>query len=242
MFASFLLHIAVIMLVILLSPSPVNITRVPPKPNTRPKILLAPIPEPSKGGGGGSNSITPPSRGPLPRYARRQFAPVLVAAAVQTPKLAVEQTILLASAETQPPVVSIGLPDGIPGPPSGGSGSRGGIGSGPDGGIGDNRGSSVDGIVAEPMRPGIQAPVAVYKLEPEYSEQARKARVQGTVVLEGVIDDKGKTHAIRVVDGLGFGLDEQAIEAVKLWRFRPATRGGKPLAIIGTFYLTFRLL
>jgi periplasmic protein TonB len=88
----------------------------------------------------------------------------------------------------------------------------------------------------------MRAPVVLYKLEPEYSEQARKARIQGTIVLEGIIDEKGLTHAIKVRDGLGFGLDEQAMEAVKLWRFRPATKDGKPLAIVGTFYLTFRLL
>jgi TonB family protein len=100
----------------------------------------------------------------------------------------------------------------------------------------------MEGVVAEPLRAGMQAPVAIYKFEPEYSEQARKARIQGTVVLEGVIDENGKTRALRVHDSLGFGLDEQAIEAVNQWRFHPATRGGKPLAIIGMFYLTFRLL
>ena len=61
-------------------------------------------------------------------------------------------------------------------------------------------------------------------------------------MLEGVIEAAGLTAALEVKTGLGFGLDKQPIEAVKQWRFRPATKDGKPLAIRGTFYLTFRLL
>jgi TonB family protein len=62
------------------------------------------------------------------------------------------------------------------------------------------------------------------------------------VCVEGIIDDKGQVRGLRVREGLGYGLDEQALEAVKQWRFRPATRDGKPVAIVGAFYLTFRLL
>ena len=156
----------------------------------------------------------------------------------------VEPTILLASATnlTLQPNVPIGLPNGIPGPPSGGGGKRGGMGEGDGGGIGDGNGASIDGMKVEQMRAGIKPPVIVYKLEPEYSEMARKARVQGTVCVEAVIDDKGQVRSMRIRDGLGYGLDEQALEAVRQWRFRPATRDGKPVAIVGAFYLTFRLL
>lgn len=242
MAVSFLLHIAVIVLLLLLSPSPVNIVnpRRAPKPRTR--ILLSPIPSPSQGGGG-SRSITPPSRGRLPRVAQRQFTPAMVVPVALNPKLAMEPAIVMTAIEPQPSSnLPLGLPDGVPGAPSGGPGSLGGIGDGTGGGAGNRSGQGMDGIAAEPLRAGMQPPVVIYKIEPEYSEQARKARIQGTIVIEGVIDEKGNTHALRVRDGLGLGLDEQAIEAVKKWRFRPATRGGKPLAIIGTFYLTFRLL
>ena len=61
-------------------------------------------------------------------------------------------------------------------------------------------------------------PVVLSKTEPEYSEMARKARVQGTVIVEGVIDERGNAAALRVRNGLGFGLDEQAMEAVRRWR------------------------
>jgi TonB family protein len=160
------------------------------------------------------------------------------------PKLTIEPTILLAAATNLPlrHDVPIGLPNGTPGPPSGGGGKRGGIGDGEGSSIGDGNGPSIDGIKVEQLRAGIKPPVIVYKLEPEYSEMARKARVQGTVCVEAIIDDKGEVRGLRIRDSLGYGLDEQALEAVKKWRFRPATRDGKPVAIVGAFYLTFRLL
>jgi periplasmic protein TonB len=244
MLVSVLLHLAAIVLLVLLSPAPVNIPAAKDRP-ARYRILLQPIPTPSKGrGGGGSDSITPPSRGQLPRYARRQFTPPTPVIHNPDPKLAVEPTIVLASATNvqQLPDMPIGLPNGILGPPSGGRGKRGGLGNGEDGGIGDGNGPSIEGMKIEQLRAGIKPPVLVYKLEPEYSEMARKARVQGTVCVEAIIDGNGQVRGLRIRDGLGYGLDEQALEAVKQWRFRPATLDGKPVAIVGAFYLTFRLL
>jgi periplasmic protein TonB len=246
MFVSFLLHIAAVLLVILLAPSPVNVVRVREKDRTlRNRILLRPIPAPSKGGGGGSRSPTLPSRGERPRFALRQFTPPVIVPMNAAPKLAIEPTIVLdVKADLNLPSNSLaGLPNGMPGPPSGGPGRRGGIGSGEDGGIGNRDGPGIDGVgKVERLRAGMKPPIVLLKTEPEYSEPARKARVQGTIVVEGVIDERGLTNTLRIRDGLGFGLDEQAIEAVRQWRFRPATRDGKPVAIVGTFYLSFRLL
>ena len=242
MLVSIALHILAVVLLILIAPAPLNVIRIPTRERPKVRILLQPVPSPSRGGGGSSTPL-PPSRGLLPRFAQRQFTPPVVVPVNFAPKLAVEPTLVIAAnVELRPPEGPIGLPSGVPGPPSGGPGRRGGLGEGDNGGAGNNRGPGVDGLYAVPLRGDMRAPVVLYKLEPEYSEDARKARVQGTVVLEGIIDEKGLTHAVKVRDGLGFGLDEQAIEAVKRWRFRPATKDGKPLAIIGTFYLTFRLL
>jgi periplasmic protein TonB len=243
MLISVLLHIAMVVLLLLLTPSSTGVLREPAKNRILgPRILLSPIPAPSKGGGG-SDSVTPPSRGVLPRYAQRQFAPPMIQTENPNPKLEVEPTVLVASADLSVlPAAPIGLPSGMPGPPSGGSGHRGGIGTGIGGGIGDGIGPGVEGLVPQPMRGDIRQPVAIYKVEPEYSEEARKVRVQGTVVVEALIDEKGNTRALRVREGLGYGLDEQAMEAVNHWRFRPATRGGHPIPLVGTFYLTFRLL
>jgi TonB family protein len=84
--------------------------------------------------------------------------------------------------------------------------------------------------------------VLIYKIEPEYSEEARKAKVQGVVVIAAEIDDGGRTRNIRVTRPLGLGLDEQAIAAAALWRFRPATADGQPVASTVTIEVNFRLL
>lgn len=241
MLLSFAIHIVAVVLLILFAQSPLNPIPVASKQQRRNPIFLQPVPSPK--GGGGSLSPTAPSRGRLPRFAHRQFAPPTVIVMNTAPKLMVEPTIVLASnAELRHLEGPIGLPNGVTGPPSGGPGGPGGIGTGGRNGIGGGEGPGIDGIAAVPLRGDMVAPVVLYKLEPEYSEQARKARIQGTVVLEGVIDERGRTHMLKVRDGLGLGLDEQAIEAVKQWRFKPATKDGKPIAIVGTFYLTFRLL
>ena len=91
-------------------------------------------------------------------------------------------------------------------------------------------------------RPYDRAPVLIFKKEPEYSEAARKAKYQGTVLLDMDVDDSGLPVNVRVARSLGLGLDEQAIDAVKLWRFRPATKGGKPIAAQTQVEVIFRLL
>lgn len=240
MYLSILLHVLAVALLLLLSPKPASISN-PFKPRReKNRILLSPVPSPSKGGGG-TNSPTPPSRGRLPRYATFQIVPPMPT--VENPRLTVEPSIVVeAPVQLASTAMPIGLPSGIPGPPSGGPGRLGGIGDGEGLGIGNNRGSGLEGIVAEPLRAGMKPPIPIYKLEPEYSEQGRKARIQGTVIVDGVIDENGGTRALKIREGLGFGLDEQAIDAVKKWKFRPATKDGKPLPVYGTFYLTFRLL
>ena len=88
---------------------------------------------------------------------------------------------------------------------------------------------------------GVSPPVAVYKVEPEYSKQARKAKFQGTVVLSIVIDETGQPTNIKIVRPLGLGLDEKAIEAVKQWRFTPGMKDGKAVAVLATVEVNFKL-
>lgn len=88
---------------------------------------------------------------------------------------------------------------------------------------------------------GFQQPVLLHKVEPEYSQAARNAGVQGTVVLDLVVSDAGMPTNIAAISPLGFGLDECAIEAVKRWRFKPALRAGKPVAVFATVEMNFRL-
>src|SRR2546422_895402 len=89
---------------------------------------------------------------------------------------------------------------------------------------------------------GVSAPVVLYKVDPEYSEEARKAKYSGTVVLQAVVDATGTTRDIRVVRSLGLGLDEKAIEAVNKWKFKPGVRNGQPVSVQATIEVNFRLL
>ena len=89
---------------------------------------------------------------------------------------------------------------------------------------------------------GVSAPHVVSKREPEYSEEARRARLEGTVTLSLVVDASGAPMNLRVLKGLGLGLDGRALEAVAEWRFAPGQKEGKPVPILATIQVNFRLL
>ena len=82
----------------------------------------------------------------------------------------------------------------------------------------------------------------IHKEEPEYSEEARKAKWQGTVTLHADIDEAGNVTDVHLVNALGLGLDEKAIAVVKKWKFKPAEKDGKPVASQASVDVTFRLL
>ncbi|MCH9647039.1 MAG: energy transducer TonB [Deltaproteobacteria bacterium] len=84
----------------------------------------------------------------------------------------------------------------------------------------------------------VQAPVALEKILPQYTKAARWALKEGIVIVQAEIGPEGKVHDVTVLKGLGFGLDESAVEAVSRWRFVPATLRGKPVAVY--FNLTVR--
>jgi protein TonB len=86
------------------------------------------------------------------------------------------------------------------------------------------------------------APQVLFKVEPEFSEDARKAKLQGVVILYGEVDINGRLRNIQMTPGLGLGLEEKAIEAVKQWRFRPGTRDGKPVMAPASIEVNFHLL
>jgi TonB family protein len=88
---------------------------------------------------------------------------------------------------------------------------------------------------------GVSAPSVFTKTEPDYSEEARAARLQGTVILSAVIEEKGTPTDIRVIRKLGMGLDEKAVECVQQWRFKPGRKDGQPVKVIGTIEVNFRL-
>jgi len=203
----------------------------------------------SGGGGGGGRSVLPPIRGRLPKAARRQLTPPSATRHETQPILVVEPTLVL-PADVPPPalaVTQLGDPFARNGPPSNGPGFNGGIGVGGDGGVGHRRGPGFGdqegvGLTAVGGLGGMAGPTLVYKIEPEYSDEARKAKFQGTVVLSIEVDQNGKPRQFRIVHGLGLGLDEKAIEAVSRWKFRPAYRDGKAVIAPATIEVNFRLL
>jgi TonB family protein len=134
------------------------------------------------------------------------------------------------------------------GPPSNGTGSGGGIGSGEGGGVGSGSGPGVGpgygggiGGGAYRVGGGVSAPRVLFSPDPEYSEEARKAKYQGTVVLWVVVGPDGRPRDIRVQRTLGLGLDEKAVEAVRQWKFDPARKNGQPVAVQINVEVNFRL-
>lgn len=250
-FYSLLIHAAVIAL-ILYATTGAN----PPAALLSPMLLAArdlvflPL-APDRGGGGGQNQSAPAQLGRLPRLARRVFTPPVVQIRNDEPKLPLEPTIL-AQDNVVIPALNIaqwGDPAGVPGTGSGGLGKNGGIGTGSNGGDGPGRGPGsgpgTGGLGGSEMPAGrgaFTAPVLLLKTEPAYSEEARKQRAQGTVVLLVEIDIEGHARDIRVSRSLGFGLEERAMEAVAHWRFRPARRNGKPVPCSARVDVNFRLL
>ena len=87
----------------------------------------------------------------------------------------------------------------------------------------------------------MSAPVLIHKVEPDYTEEARKAKYQGTVLLYVEIDPNGTATNIRVQRSLGLGLDEKAVEAVKQWKFKPGQKNGQPVTVAATIEVNFRL-
>jgi protein TonB len=223
-------------------------------------LLIAPddLPalQPSKtisggGGGGGDRDKLQASPGRLPKQSMQPLAPPAAVVRNLNPKLEVDPAILV------PPEVKLqnpNLPDlgdpmsRIPSIASNGTGSGSGIGSGNGGGVGSGDGAGFGpghgggtGGGAFRVGGGVSAPKAIYSPDPEYSEEARKVKHMGTVVLWLVVGPDGKPRDIRVLRTLGLGLDEKAIEAVKNWRFEPAMKDGKPVAVQINVEVNFHL-
>ena len=88
----------------------------------------------------------------------------------------------------------------------------------------------------------VSGPKILYRKEPAYTEEARKAKVQGTVALSLVVDEQGVARDFKILAPLGYGLDEKAIEAVQQWKFQPGMKDGKPVSVFANIEVTFRLL
>ena len=214
-----------------------------------PYIFPSSLSKAGGGGGGGDRSKLAASKGALPQLSREQLAPPAIVVRNEHPKLAVEPTVVVPPEMKLPDVGSIGDPlSAVLGPPSNGFGAGGGIGSGSGGGIGSGNGPGVGpgwgggiGGGVYRVRGGVSAPRVIYSPEPEFSEEARKAKHQGTVILSAIVGVDGRTHDIRVYRSLGMGLDEKAIEAIQHWRFEPGLKNGIAVPVLVSVEVNFRL-
>jgi TonB family protein len=204
------------------------------------------------GGGGGEHNPVPASKGRLPKFDWTQYTPPRVKPP-ENPKLAMVPTVLGPPDLRLPspnmpnwgdPLAKAVTDSGGPGAGGGiGTGSGGGVGSGQGGGVGPGYGFGTGGGYPSAGAGGYGEPSCLYCPSPTFSDEAVKAKYQGVVLLQAVVTSDGRATNIRVVKGLGVGLDEKAIEAVRSWRFTSA-RGpdGKPASVLTMIEVTFRLL
>jgi protein TonB len=188
---------------------------------------------------GGSNQTALPARhGSPPPSARRTFIPPTSS---PHPQLALPITIAF---DIPIDNSSSNIGDPLSRLPNGGLGENGANGIGNHGccqGIGESQ-SGTPGIGPVHRGRGVTPPQLLYKVEPEFSEEARKAKHQGMVLLSIEVDASGNVRNVRVLQSLGLGLDEKAMEAVSRWRFRPALFDGEPVATEATVQVNFQLL
>ncbi len=213
------------------------------------EYALPPAPDKTGGGGGGGDrDVLNASKGTLPRFAREQMAPPAIVLRSIEPKLPVQATVVGPPKLTFPQTGPLGNPlSGILTASNGtgtgggiGAGNGGGVGSGTGPGVGEGYGGGIGGGVYH-VGGGVSAPRVIYSPDPEFSDEARKAKYQGTVMLWAIIGPDGRPHDLRVQRSLGMGLDEKAIEAVRKWKFEPAMMAGRPVAVQIGIEVTFRL-
>jgi len=198
------------------------------------------------GGGGGAHELLLASRGTPPKTSYEQVTPPTVHVA-ENPKLAVPPTVIVPDVNMARSA-SIGDLKGVLGPPSDGSGTGSGIGNGTGGGLGSGHGRGVGpgegagtGGGIYHVGGGVSQPRVIRQVEPEFSDEARKARFQGMVTVQAVIGVDGLVHDPKPLQALGMGLDEKALEALRQWRFEPAKKDGRPVPVYAILQVDFRL-
>ena len=254
---SFVTHVVIIGLILLftleqwherslqkkMAVTPVDVT---------PYVPAAPAKDTMGGGGGGGNhELVEASKGKLPKMAKEQIVPPQILR-LDHPKLAVEPTVKMPTPIKLPDAANmpnIGMPQSQQvallsqggGSGSGfGSGSGGGIGSGSGGGIGPGSGGGYGGGINHPGG-GVSNPVLVYAPDPEFSDEARRAKYQGVCVVGLIVDAQGNPQRVHVVQPLGMGLDEKALEAVRQYKFKPAVYQGHPVPVEINIEVNFRI-
>jgi TonB family protein len=207
-------------------------------------------PQMGGGGGGGSHDILQAPKGRLPKFEEQPITPPMVIVN-DHPKLAVDPAIMMPK-DIQLPnnnLPNLGDPrTSVVGPASNGTGSGAGMGSGSGGGIGSGKGNGYGpgegggyGGGLYHVGGGVSAPQLIFSPDPEFSDEARRAKYQGVCVVSLIVDAQGNPQRVQVVRHLGMGLDEKAVEAVKQYKFKAATLQGKPVPVEVNIEVNFRI-
>ena len=258
--ASSLVH-AVLLVVAILLTSMAADSAPAVKPNTEPARLVFVV-SPGPGGGGGGGGL----RNPLPARRVERKAPV-PRPAVSVPAVAPLPAVAPAPPKPEPPppppqaivapvVETAGdrndrdgaIDDGAPEGDSQGQGTGGGAGTGHGTGSGEGLGSGIGegsggGTGGGPYRPGsgIEPPRLLREVKAEYTDEGRRRGVSGDVLLEIVVRRDGSVGDVRLLRGLGAGLDQRAVQAVRQWRFSPARRLGAAVDVLVEVAVEFML-
>jgi periplasmic protein TonB len=231
------------------------------------EVRLVFLVEPGPGGGGGGGGRAEPA--PPPPAERKGVAKMRSPVPVRRPPPPVDPPVIEKPVEPPPikvePVVAPVVPvaadprdrAGVPWTPreappqetdSHGPGTGGGTGTGQGSGIGEGSGAGIGpgsggGTGGGPYRPGtgITAPAILREVKPDYTDEGRRRQIEGDVVMEIIVRSDGSVGNVKLLQGLGAGLDQRAIDAVRQWRFSPAKRYGVPVDVIVEVAMEFKL-
>jgi periplasmic protein TonB len=237
-----------------------GVASAPEQTATRPELVFLAVAGPGGGGGGGGNRTPAPPARLQTRGLDALSVPVATPPPLTPPREQVEP-------RPDPPEIALNVPvkpmdvgqipavgavDGLSTAPAGsqGPGTDGGAGAGKNGGSGPGDGpglgaGSLGGTGGDVFQlgSGIIAPQVIRYVKPAYTTEAMKARIQGEVLLTVIVRPDGTVTDARVTRSLDrvFGLDEEALEAARQWRFKPATRSGQPVAVYVTIGVGFTM-
>ena len=210
-------------------------------------VAFLPTPGPGGGGGGGGDPKPEPPRKAQVEQKKDPISVPVQKAPDPTPEQPKEPPPLEPLVPFKPMSASEMT---LPGVVSQSATNTGGAGSGPGTGAGSGQGSGMGpgfggGFGGGAYRPGsgVTLPSVIREVKPAYTADAMRAKVQGSVWLECIVMPDGSVGEVKVTRSLDpiFGLDQEAIKAAKLWRFRPGMRQGEPVPVIITIELTFTL-
>jgi protein TonB len=172
------------------------------------------------------------TKGQLPKFADTQItppkAPPMEQPKIRMPDPTIEVQKDLKMANNNMP--NLGMPNSPLLGNSMGNGRGSGLGSGNGSGLGPGSGGNYGGGLRK-IGGGVSQPQVIYQVDPEFSEEARKAKFMGVVLVNLIVDTRGLPQNVHILRGVGMGLDEKAIEAVRQYRFKPAMEGGKPVPV-----------